>query len=80
MQRFFLLYLKKLIFEPQYLMDIFEIKELNLKSIQVKTASPPEPPSNVGVVALTCQALKVGWDPPREHGSEIIGGFTLSLF
>ena len=48
---------------------------LSSKSEQllVKTASPPEPPTNVGVVALTCHSVKVGWDPPREHGSEIIG-------
>ncbi|XP_012935394.1 uncharacterized protein LOC101845075 isoform X2 [Aplysia californica] len=47
---------------------------LSSKSEQllVKTASPPEPPTNVGVVAMTCHSLKVGWDPPREHGSEII--------
>ncbi|GFR62047.1 fibronectin, partial [Elysia marginata] len=42
------------------------------EQLQVKTASPPDPPSNVGVVALTCHSLKVGWDPPKEHGSEII--------
>ena len=50
---------------------------LSSKSEQllVKTASPPEPPSNVGVIALTCHSLKVGWDPPREHGSEIIGNY-----
>ncbi|CAG5119535.1 unnamed protein product, partial [Candidula unifasciata] len=42
------------------------------KQLSVKTASPPDPPANVGIIALTCHSLKVGWDPPREHGSEII--------
>lgn len=39
----------------------------------MKTASPPDPPRNVGVTATTCSALSVAWDPPQEHGSEIIG-------
>ncbi|XP_025107507.1 uncharacterized protein LOC112572161 isoform X5 [Pomacea canaliculata] len=40
--------------------------------LTVKTASPPDPPRNVGVTATTCSALSVAWDPPQEHGSEII--------
>ncbi|CAL1538548.1 unnamed protein product [Lymnaea stagnalis] len=43
------------------------------EQLHVRTASPPDPPSNVGIVAMTCHSIKVGWDPPKEHGSEIIG-------
>ncbi|XP_055882729.1 uncharacterized protein LOC106055997 isoform X2 [Biomphalaria glabrata] len=43
------------------------------EQLHIRTASPPDPPSNVGIVAMTCHSIKVGWDPPREHGSEIIG-------
>ncbi|KAH9503746.1 hypothetical protein Btru_066540, partial [Bulinus truncatus] len=43
------------------------------EQLHVRTASPPDPPSNVGVIVMTCHSIKVGWDPPREHGSEIIG-------
>ncbi|XP_059161356.1 uncharacterized protein LOC131944640 isoform X2 [Physella acuta] len=43
------------------------------EQLHVRTASPPDPPSNIGVIAMTCHSLKVGWDPPKEHGSEIIG-------
>ncbi|KAK6994911.1 fibronectin, partial [Biomphalaria glabrata] len=43
------------------------------EQLHIRTASPPDPPSNVGIVAMTCHSIKVGWDSPREHGSEIIG-------
>lgn len=41
--------------------------------LTIKTASPPDPPHNVGVSATTCNSLNVAWDPPLEHGSEVIG-------
>ena len=39
----------------------------------ITAAQPPEAPSNLGLVASTCNSLKVAWDSPVEHGSEIIG-------
>ena len=45
--------------------------------IQLRTAYPPDPASNLGVIATTCSAIQVGWDPPREHGVDVIGkGFS----
>lgn len=41
--------------------------------LQFQTASPPDPPTNISVVATTCHAIKVCWDPPIDHGSELIG-------
>ncbi|KAL5013163.1 hypothetical protein ScPMuIL_007433 [Solemya velum] len=41
--------------------------------LTVKTASPPDPPRNLGVIATTCNSLLVAWDPPQEHGVEVIG-------
>ena len=41
--------------------------------LTIKTASPPDPPHNVGVSATTCTSLNVAWDSPLEHGSEVIG-------
>ncbi|KAK7102883.1 hypothetical protein V1264_021041 [Littorina saxatilis] len=40
--------------------------------LTVRTASPPDPPHNVGISATTCNSLNVAWDPPQEHGSEVI--------
>ncbi|ESO91438.1 hypothetical protein LOTGIDRAFT_153880 [Lottia gigantea] len=43
------------------------------KHISLTTASPPNPPRNLGVKATTCNSLQVIWDPPEEHGAEVIG-------
>ena len=43
--------------------------------MQFQTASPPDPPTNLSVVTTTCHAIKICWDPPIDHGSEIIGKF-----
>ena len=43
------------------------------EQLAIKTASPPDPPRNLGVVATTCNSLKIAWDPPLEHGAEVIG-------
>ncbi|XP_041347758.1 uncharacterized protein LOC121367568 [Gigantopelta aegis] len=43
------------------------------EQLAIKTASPPDPPRNLGVVATTCNSLKVAWDQPLEHGVEVIG-------
>ncbi|XP_076447663.1 uncharacterized protein LOC143284653 isoform X3 [Babylonia areolata] len=40
--------------------------------LTVKTACPPDPPHNVGISATTCNSLNIAWDPPLEHGSEVI--------
>ncbi|XP_067685414.1 uncharacterized protein [Haliotis asinina] len=40
--------------------------------LSVKTASPPDAPRNLGVIATTCNSLKIAWDPPQEHGVEVI--------
>lgn len=40
--------------------------------MQFQTASPPDPPTNLSVVMTTCHAIKICWDPPIDHGSEII--------
>lgn len=47
--------------------------------LTVKTASPPDPPRNLGVIATTCNSLLVAWDPPEEHGVEVIGKTYISL-
>lgn len=39
---------------------------------QFQTASPPDPPTNLSVITTTCHAIKISWDPPIDHGSEII--------
>lgn len=41
--------------------------------LQFQTASPPDPPTNLAVISTTCHAIKISWDPPIDHGSEIIG-------
>lgn len=41
--------------------------------LQFQTASPPDPPTNLSIISTTCHAIKVAWDPPIDHGSEIIG-------
>lgn len=41
--------------------------------LQFQTASPPDPPTNLSVVTTTCHAIKICWDPPIDHGSDIIG-------
>jgi hypothetical protein len=41
--------------------------------VQFQTASPPDPPTNLSVVTTTCHAVKIRWDPPISHGSEMIG-------
>lgn len=41
--------------------------------LTIRTARPPDPPSNLGVIATTCSAVQLAWDPPREHGVEVIG-------
>ncbi|XP_036357779.1 uncharacterized protein LOC115211041 isoform X2 [Octopus sinensis] len=43
------------------------------EKINLKTASPPNPPSNIGVVSSTCNSVKLAWTSPREHGVEITG-------
>ncbi|RMZ93142.1 hypothetical protein BpHYR1_002691, partial [Brachionus plicatilis] len=40
--------------------------------LQFQTASPPDPPTNLAVISTTCHAIKISWDPPIDHGSEII--------
>jgi hypothetical protein len=40
--------------------------------IQFQTASPPDPPTNLSIISTTCHAIKVAWDPPVDHGSEVI--------
>jgi hypothetical protein len=40
--------------------------------LTVRTAQPPEAPSNLGVVATTCNSVQVSWNPPREKGLDII--------
>ena len=42
-------------------------------NLLLRTARPPDPPSNLGILASTCSSLKVAWDPPREHGVDVIG-------
>ncbi|KAK6175730.1 hypothetical protein SNE40_014123 [Patella caerulea] len=44
--------------------------------ICVITASPPNPPRNLGITATTCNSLTIAWDPPEEHGVEVIGMYT----
>lgn len=41
--------------------------------MQFQTASPPDPPTNLSIISTTCHAIKVCWDPPIDHGSELIG-------
>lgn len=40
--------------------------------MQFQTASPPDPPTNLTVVSTTCHAIKICWDPPISHGSELV--------
>ena len=47
---------------------------------QFQTASPPDPPTNLSVVSTTCHAIKVCWDPPVDHGSELIGIICFYLY
>ncbi|XP_052779768.1 uncharacterized protein LOC128217013 isoform X4 [Mya arenaria] len=42
-------------------------------NLVLRTARPPDPPSNLGVNASTCSSLKMAWDPPLEHGVDVIG-------
>lgn len=42
-------------------------------TLTLRTARPPDPPSNLSIAASTCNALRLVWDPPVEHGVEIIG-------
>lgn len=44
-------------------------------TLTLRTARPPDPPSNLSIAASTCNALRLVWDPPVEHGVEIIGKF-----
>ncbi len=39
---------------------------------QFQTASPPDPPTNLFVESTTCHAVKICWDPPVDHGSELL--------
>ena len=41
--------------------------------MQFQTASPPDPPTNLSVLATTCHSIKICWDPPVDHGSDLIG-------
>ncbi|XP_033744669.1 uncharacterized protein LOC117330483 isoform X1 [Pecten maximus] len=41
--------------------------------LTLKTAKPPSKPSHLGVSANTCNSLRVAWNPPREHGTSVIG-------
>lgn len=43
------------------------------ETLTLRTARPPDPPSNLSIAASTCNALRLVWDPPVEHGVEIIG-------
>ena len=45
--------------------------------LQFQTAGPPDPPTNLTVISTTCPAIKVSWDPPVDHGSELIGKFYI---
>ena len=38
----------------------------------IKTAKPPDPPSNLGVLATTCNAIKLAWYQPIEHGIDVM--------
>jgi hypothetical protein len=40
--------------------------------MQFQTASPPDAPTNITVVSTTCHAIKICWDPPVCHGSELV--------
>jgi hypothetical protein len=40
--------------------------------MQFQTASPPDPPTNLTVCSTTCHAIKICWDPPIPHGSELV--------
>ena len=41
--------------------------------MQFQTAGPPDPPTNLSVVSTTCHSVKICWDPPIDHGSDLIG-------
>ncbi|XP_023933288.1 uncharacterized protein LOC106180596 isoform X1 [Lingula anatina] len=41
--------------------------------LTIHTAQPPDPPRNLGILATTCNSIKIGWDPPKEHGVEVLG-------
>ncbi|KAK3103976.1 hypothetical protein FSP39_023382, partial [Pinctada imbricata] len=43
------------------------------EQLTVHSARPPDPPSNLCFTAMTCHSLRVEWDPPIEHGVEVIG-------
>lgn len=47
--------------------------------LQFQTASPPDPPTNLAVISTTCHAIKISWDPPIDHGSEIIGNLNFFI-
>ncbi|XP_048739977.2 uncharacterized protein LOC125654190 isoform X5 [Ostrea edulis] len=42
------------------------------ETLTLRTARPPNPPSNLSIAASTCNSLRLVWDPPVEHGVEII--------
>ncbi len=39
----------------------------------MKTPHPPGAPSNLGIISTTTHSVRLGWDPPRETGAEIVG-------
>ena len=42
-------------------------------TMQFQTAGPPDPPTNLSVVSTTCHSVKICWDQPIDHGSDLIG-------
>lgn len=41
------------------------------QKLTIRTGQPPEPASNLGILASTCHSMQIGWDPPRERGVEV---------
>ena len=41
--------------------------------LNIQSAAPPTPPSNLGVIGTTCNSIQVSWDSPKERGVEVIG-------
>jgi len=48
--------------------------------LHVQTAAPPLPPSNLGIMATTCNSVQLSWDPPKERGTDIIGKTFIMQF
>ena len=43
------------------------------EKLSFRTARPPSPPTNLGVIATTCTSIQLGWDIPQTHGVDAIG-------